>query len=60
MTNGMSKWLQVSYRVIGRLWGDGLRYIIIEAKGEAVRIAIQHAVHNVSHWRVGRDCKCTA
>ena len=40
----------VAYRFIGRLWGDGLRYIIIEAKGEVVCIRIQQACGNVSHW----------
>ena len=40
----------VAYRVIGRLWGDGLCYIIIEAKREVIGLGIQQACCNVSHW----------
>lgn len=46
-----------AYRVIGSLWGDGLRYIIVKAKVEVVLVGIQHAADNVSHWPERcRDC----
>lgn len=40
----------VAYRVIGGLCGQGLCYIIIEAKGELFGIGIQEAFGNVRHW----------
>lgn len=42
----------VAYQIIGILGRDGLCYIVIKAQGEVqvVRLRLQHAGSDVSHW----------